>query len=118
MQSIYHKRYFVSFSDDYSRFTHVYFMVMKDEVFAKFKEFVTVSPHRLAMCVLQLDNSGEYTSREFQAYLEQHSVAHQPVPPHTPELNSVAKRFNGTIINMAQSMLTALRSCTHCGPRP
>ncbi len=105
-QSIYHKRYFVSFIDDYSHFTHVYFMATKDEVFAKFKEFIAVSPHRLAVHVLQLDNGGKYTSRKFQAYLEQHSIAHQPAPPHTPELNGVTKRFNSTIINMAQSMLT------------
>ncbi len=33
-------RYFVTFIDDYSRFTHVYFIKTKDEVLEKFKEFV------------------------------------------------------------------------------
>jgi len=100
-QLIYHKCYFVSFIDDYSHFMHIYFMATKDQVFAKFKEFIAASPHCLAVRVLQLDNGSEYTSHKFQAYLEQHSIAHQPAPPHTPELNSVAERFNGMIINMA-----------------
>jgi transposase InsO family protein len=84
---------------------HIYFMVTKDEVFIKFKEFNTASPHQLMVHTLQLDNSGEYMSCEFQSYLEQHGIVHQLVLPHTPEYNGVAKRFNSTIINMAQSML-------------
>ena len=33
------KRYFITFIDDYSRFTYVYLLRTKDEAFGKFKEF-------------------------------------------------------------------------------
>jgi len=33
------KRYFITFIDDYSRFTYVHLLRIKDEAFEKFKEF-------------------------------------------------------------------------------
>ena len=33
VESINHKRYYVSFTDDYSRYTNVYFLHTKDETF-------------------------------------------------------------------------------------
>jgi hypothetical protein len=33
------KRYFITFIDDYSRFTYVYLLRTKDKAFGKFKEF-------------------------------------------------------------------------------
>ena len=33
------KRYFITFIDDYSRFTYVYLLKTIDEAFGKFKEF-------------------------------------------------------------------------------
>ena len=38
-QSVGGNRYFVTFIDDYSRYTVVYFIKKKSEVFEKFKEF-------------------------------------------------------------------------------
>ncbi len=98
-QSINHKCYFVSFINNHSCFVHVYFMVAKDEVFAKFKEFIAASPHWLLVHTLWSDNGGEYTSCE--SYLKQHGIVHQPALPHMPKYNRVAERFNGTIIGMA-----------------
>ena len=42
VNSIGGSRYFVTFIDDYSRYTHVYFIQRKDQVLEKFKEFVTL----------------------------------------------------------------------------
>ena len=36
------KRYFITFIDDYSRFTYVFLIKTKDEAFEKFKEFKTM----------------------------------------------------------------------------
>jgi hypothetical protein len=57
--------YYVSFIDDYSRKTWVYFLKSKDEVFGKFKEFKTLIENlsERKIKILRLDNGGEYTSK-------------------------------------------------------
>jgi transposase InsO family protein len=58
--------YYVSFIDDYSRKTWIYFLKSKDEVFSKFKEFKALienlSERRIK--ILSSDNGREYTSKE------------------------------------------------------
>jgi hypothetical protein len=78
-------RYFVSFIDNYSRRTWVYFMACKDEVFTKFhllwqKVKIGVPQHRLAF---RTYNSGEYISHQFQTYcanvgIKRHLLYHTP----------------------------------------
>ena len=60
--------YYVSFIDDYSRKTWIYFLKNKDEVFSKFKEFKTVIENHTEKKIktLRSDNGGEFTSNEFK----------------------------------------------------
>jgi transposase InsO family protein len=59
--------YYVSFIDDYSRKTWVYFLKSKDEVFSEFKEFKALIENlsERKIRILRSDNGGEYTSKEF-----------------------------------------------------
>ena len=56
-------KYFVTFTDDYSRWCAVYFMKHRSEVLAKFKEFeaLTTTDCELKIRALRTDNGGEYT---------------------------------------------------------
>ena len=56
--------YYVSFIDDFSRMTWIYFMKNKDEVFSKFKEFkALIENHtKKKIKIFRLDNGGEFTS--------------------------------------------------------
>ena len=59
--------------DDFSRKLWIYFMREKSEVFTKFKIWraeVEKEQGRSVKC-LRSDNSGEYTSREFQDYCKE-----------------------------------------------
>ena len=60
--------YYVSFIDDYSRKTWIYFMKNKDELFSKFKEFKAfIENHTEKKTkIFQSDNGGEFTSNEFK----------------------------------------------------
>ncbi len=49
VHSIGGSRFFVTFIDDYSRYTHVYFIQRKDHVLEKFKEFVTLTTYTLTL---------------------------------------------------------------------
>ena len=59
--------YYVSFINDYSRKTWVYFLKSKDEVFGKFKEFKALIENlsKRKIKILKSDNGGEYTSKYF-----------------------------------------------------
>ena len=107
VESLGKSRYFVTFIDDSSRYTCVYFMKHKSEVLEKFKEFVTLTTNQTGNKVKKLrsDNGGEYWSEEFVAYLKERGILHHTTTPMNPEQNGEAERMNRTIIEAARSML-------------
>lgn len=58
-------RYFVTFIDDYSRYTCAYFLSRKSDVLAKFKEFVNIMSNLTdkRVKVLRTDNGREFFSQ-------------------------------------------------------
>ena len=64
--------YFLTFIDDYSRKTWVYFLKYKSEAFGKFKEFNALVEKQIGLSikVLRLHRGGEYKSNEFLDYYE------------------------------------------------
>jgi hypothetical protein len=60
-------KYFVTFIDDYSRFTWIYFLRTKAEVFTTFHTFLAYIETQFSTCikVFRSDNGGEYLSHEF-----------------------------------------------------
>ena len=101
-------RYYITFIDDYSRYTYIYFIKKKSEVLEKFKEFhshvrnITGKPIK----TLRSDNGGEYCSQEFKDFLKKNGIIHQLSVPHNPAQNGIAERMNRTIVESARSMLS------------
>ena len=60
--------YYVSFIDDFSRKTWIYFLKSKDEVFSKFKEFKALIKNHTEKNIktFRSDNGREFTSNEFK----------------------------------------------------
>ncbi|CAB3988910.1 Retrovirus-related Pol poly from transposon TNT 1-94 [Paramuricea clavata] len=100
-------KYFVTFIDDKSRFTAVYFMKTKDQLLDKFKEYEAMVTNITGkkIMILRSDNGGEYTSKEFVNYLKEKGIQHQLSVPRTPQQNGVAERMNRTIQETARSMI-------------
>ena len=48
--------------------------------------------------VVRSDNGSEYTSDEFESYLNQNGIKHQLTVPKSPEQNGVAERLNHTVV--------------------
>ena len=67
--------YYVTFIDDYSRNTWIYFLNTKSEVFDKFKEFKSLIENHSEKRIktLRSYNGGEYTSKEFEALCRKES---------------------------------------------
>jgi hypothetical protein len=60
--------YYVSFIDDHSRKSWIYFVKTKDEVFSQFQEFKALVENQtgIKIKILRSDNGGEYTTSSFK----------------------------------------------------
>ena len=107
VNSIGGSRYFVTFIDNFSKYTHIYFIKQKSEVLEKFKEFVTMIENITEnhVKILRSDNGGEYTSKLFDAYLKEKGIIHQTTVPNNPAQNGTAERMNRTIMETARTMM-------------
>ena len=101
-------RYFITFTDDYSRYGYVYLMRHKSESFEKFKEFKTEVENQLNKSIkaLRSDRGGEYFSYEFTMYLKECGIVSQLTPPGTPQWNGISERRNRTLLDMVRSMMS------------
>ncbi|MCR4790616.1 MAG: DDE-type integrase/transposase/recombinase, partial [Treponemataceae bacterium] len=99
--------YFITFTDDLSRFGFVYLMKHKSEAFDKFKEYQSMVEKQTGKCIkiLRSDRGGEYLSSEFLDYLKLKGILSEWTPPYTPQLNGVAERRNRTLLDMVRSMM-------------
>ena len=101
-------QYFLTFIDDKTRYTWVYFLKTKDQVYEKFLEWKAMVEKSSSQKVkiLRTDNGGEYTSKKFESYLKKEGIRHEVTIPKTPEQNGVAERMNRTLVEMTRSMLS------------
>ena len=79
--------YYVSFIDDYSRKTWIYFMKNKDEFFNKFKEFKSLIENHTDKKIntFRLDNGGEFTSDEFKELCKESRIKRELSTPYNPQ---------------------------------
>ena len=79
--------YYVSFIDDFSRKTWVYFMKNKDKVFSKFKEFKALIKNHIEKKIENFisDNRGEFTSNEFKELCKESRIKRESSTPYNPQ---------------------------------
>ncbi|KAM1603271.1 hypothetical protein ACFX1Z_029893 [Malus domestica] len=101
--------FYITFTDDHSRFGYVYLMKYKSESFERFKEFKNEVEKQTGkqIKILRSDRGGEYLSNEFLDYLKECGIISQWTPPGTPQLNGVSERRNRTLMNMVRSMMSS-----------
>ena len=110
IESLGGSRYILMFTDDYSRYTIVYFLKSKDETLSKFKEYVNLVENQTGcgegrVKIVRSDNGGEYTSKGFASYSAEKGIVHQFTNPYCPEQNGISERLNRTIMESARSMI-------------
>jgi hypothetical protein len=100
-------KYFITFIDDFSKRTWVYFLKLKSEVFDKFLAYKALvekqSGHQIQR--LRTDNGGEYVNNNFTNYCTTQGIQMQHIIPYTPQQNCVAERKNRTLKEMANCMI-------------
>ncbi|GJY74018.1 retrotransposon protein, putative, ty1-copia subclass [Tanacetum coccineum] len=88
--------YYVSFTNNFSRYGYVYLIKHKHEVFEMFKTFQNEVENQLGKTIkaLQSDQGGEYLSQEFLDHLKSRGIISQLTPPYMPQHNGVSERRN------------------------
>nr|GFA88234.1 putative ribonuclease H-like domain-containing protein [Tanacetum cinerariifolium] len=111
VKSLNKKMYCLIFTNDYSRFTWVFFLGIKDETSGTLKSFITRVENlmNLRVKVIICDNGTEFKNKEMNQFCEVKGLMRQCSVARTPQQNGVAKRRNRTLIEAARTMLTDLK---------
>jgi transposase InsO family protein len=99
--------YYVTFTDDFSRKSCIFFMKTKGQVFKRFQEFKALVENQTGkkIKVLRSNNGGEHTSNEFSDFCAREGIKREVIVPYNPQQNGVAERKNGAIVGAARAML-------------
>jgi transposase InsO family protein len=100
-------RYYVVFIDDFSRFSWVYPLAQKSDVFLSFVKFKALVENQFCTRIkqFQTDNGGEFVSKSFSDFLALHGIVHRRSCPHTAQQNGLAERKHRHLMEMGLSLL-------------
>ncbi|GKA70116.1 retrotransposon protein, putative, ty1-copia subclass [Tanacetum coccineum] len=88
--------YFITFTNDFSRYGYVYLMKQKHEVFETFKVFQNEVENQLEKKIKAIPSNqrGEYLSHKFIDHMKSCGIVSRLTPPYTPQHNRVSEKRN------------------------
>ncbi|GJX99543.1 putative ribonuclease H-like domain-containing protein [Tanacetum coccineum] len=94
-------------TDDYSRFSWVFFLATKDETSGILKSFITGVENLIdqRVKVIRCDNGTEFKNKEMNQFCERKGIKREFSVARTPQQNGVDERKNRTLIEAARTML-------------
>ncbi|GJT20229.1 putative ribonuclease H-like domain-containing protein [Tanacetum coccineum] len=107
VKSIIKKMYCLVVTDDYSRFSWVFFLATKDETSGILKSFITGVENLIdqRVKVIRCDNGTEFKNKEMNQFCERKGIKREFSVARTPQQNGVVERKNRTLIEAARTML-------------
>ncbi|CAA2979436.1 Retrovirus-related Pol poly from transposon TNT 1-94 [Olea europaea subsp. europaea] len=92
---------------NFSRFTWVIFLSLKEEVLKTFKYFCKKVENEkgYSISTIRSDHSGEFDNVGFDDFCKEHGYEHNFSAPRTSQQNGVVERKNRTLQEMTRSML-------------
>jgi IS30 family transposase len=95
----------VSFIDDFSKFTWIYLLKQKSEVFQRFREFQNLVERLFDRRILAVptDWGGEY--QKLNSFFQQTDISHHVSCPYAHQQNGSAKRKHRHIVEVGLSLL-------------
>jgi hypothetical protein len=106
------KWYILVIVDDYSRYSCVFFLESKDEVFEHFQSLALRLNNEQPNCLkaIRSDNSTEFRNASFDEFCLEHEIDQQFSAPRIPQQNGVMERKNHTLVEMARTMFDEHRT--------
>lgn len=100
-------KYFMIFTDDYSKMMWVTFLRENSEAFSKFKAFKALveKDTRKNLKCLRFDWGGKFTFDEFVKFCDEQEIKRRMLAPRTPKQNRIAKRINRTVVEATRTIL-------------
>jgi histone deacetylase 1/2 len=97
--------YYVSFIDDYSKFTWIYLLKHKSDVLAAFINFQKLVERKFDRKIrtIQSDGGGEYI--KFNSLCQTQGISHLMSCPHAHQQNGVAERKHRHIVEVGLALL-------------
>ncbi|GJR63735.1 putative ribonuclease H-like domain-containing protein [Tanacetum coccineum] len=107
VKSLMKKSYCLVVTDDFSRFSWVFFLATKDETSGILKTFITEIENQLdhKVKVIRCDNGTEFKNSVMNQFCEMKRIKREFSVDRTPQQNGVAERRNKTMIEAARTML-------------
>ncbi|GJW16410.1 putative ribonuclease H-like domain-containing protein [Tanacetum coccineum] len=107
VKSLMKKMYCLVVTDDFSRFSWVFFLATKDKTSEILKTFITCIENLidLRVRVIRCDNETEFKNRVMNQFCEIKGIKREFSIARTPQQNGVAERKNRTLIEAARTML-------------
>nr|GEW57213.1 putative ribonuclease H-like domain-containing protein [Tanacetum cinerariifolium] len=107
VKSLNKKSYCLVITDDYSRFTWLFFLATKDETSPILKTFITGLENQISLKVkvIRSDNETKFKNSDLNQFRGIKGIKREFSVPRTPQQNSIAKRKNKTLIEAARTML-------------
>jgi transposase InsO family protein len=107
------KWYVLVIMDDFSHYSWVFFMESKDETFSHARDLILWLQNEFsnnAMRAIHSDNGIEFKNTHFETIFASLGLEHQFFSPHVLQQNGVVEHKNGTLIEMARTMLDEHRT--------
>nr|GEX57651.1 putative ribonuclease H-like domain-containing protein [Tanacetum cinerariifolium] len=107
VKSLSKKSYCLVITDDYSRFSWVFFLASKDETPPVIRTFITGLENLLSLKVkiIRCDNGTEFKNADLNQFRGLKGIKREFSVPKTPQQNGIAKRKNKTFIEAARTLL-------------
>ncbi|GJR33074.1 putative ribonuclease H-like domain-containing protein [Tanacetum coccineum] len=107
VRSINHKTYCLVITDDFSKFSWVFFLRTKDETSGILKDFIRQIENQLNQKVktIRCDNGTKFKNRDIIEFCGSKGIKREYSNARTPQQNGVAERKNRTLIEAARTML-------------
>jgi len=97
--------YYVSFIDDYSKFTWIYLLRKKSDVFQVFHNFQNLVERKFSRKIIsmQSDWGGEY--EKLNSFFQKIGISHRVSCPHAHQQNGAAERKHRHIVEVGLALL-------------
>jgi hypothetical protein len=109
------KWYVLVIVDDYSRYSWVFFLESKHELFEHFQSLALRlnNEHPNCLKAIRSDNVTEFRNASFDEFYLEYGIDQQFSAPHVPQQNGVVEQKNRTLVKMAKMMLDEHRTPRH-----
>ncbi|GJT04063.1 putative ribonuclease H-like domain-containing protein [Tanacetum coccineum] len=107
VESINKKRYCLVVTDDFSRFSWVFFLATKDETSKILCNLIIGLENQLShnVKIIRCDNGTEFKNHAMNEFCAKKGIKREFSVARTPQQNGVAERKNRTLIEAARTML-------------